>query len=372
MKTKKILSGFISLLIVLSCINISYAAYASVFDESDMEVLKNIYNQNENAELLDWDFNNPLTMDDVEWSNDNGSYQLHALDISGMDITGNIDLSSCNNLEQYNFSNTLINLIVLPAESQTVPEGSFENCSDLISVIISSQDTLIESYAFSGCVSLKCVSNAENIKNIGRNAFNNCSDLVFYSEGISDKYIKDYAELYGFKYSDAAITNVSGYAAIMSDNKEQRVNLIEKKVPYRVGTVCLYDEYGNLIDQVPTDMSGRFDFSNLSIGHPYRLVIDGSSAFPRTVNFIVDSKNYAICEEYNAFGVVICDYDKNGRINATDITCFRSHMGISITKDNFEDCIYDLNCDNYVDELDYSIYRKVHISCPVGPTYIDC
>ena len=59
MKTKKILSGFISLLIVLSVINVTYIVYATDFDESDIETLKNIYNQNENAKVLGWEFNAP-------------------------------------------------------------------------------------------------------------------------------------------------------------------------------------------------------------------------------------------------------------------------------------------------------------------------
>ena len=357
MKIKKTLSGLISLLIVLSVIYISYPAGASSFDESDMEVLKNIYNQNKNAELLDWDFNNPLTMDGVEWSNDNGSYQLHALDISGMDITGIIDLSSCNNLEQYNFSNTLINLIVLPAESQTVPEGSFENCSDLISVIISSQDTLIESYAFSGCVSLKCVSNAENIKSIGRNAFNNCSNVIFYCDEISNSYVNDYADLYGFGYSNSEKIDVYGYAAVMQDGKQQRVNLSEINIPYRVGTAYLYNNSGVLIDKITTDLNGRFDFCDLNIGYSYRVVIDGSSAYPRTIDFIVDSAEFSISEHENAFTMAMCDFMKDGYINVNDYSLLASHSGIRITKDNPEDWIYDLNCDNIVDSKDNQIFN---------------
>ena len=339
------------------------------FNKSDIDILEEVYNTENNSNLLTWDLSNPLSIENVGWGLFEGEYNIISLDLSNIEITGVIDLTDCENLMSYNFSNTLIKSIILPSKSLSVPEKAFENCSNLISVIINNPATSIESYAFSGCVSLKCVSNAENIKSIGRNAFNNCIELAFYSNGISDTYISDYAVAYGFKYCNLNKTDTYGYAGIMSYPNEQRINLLKKRVPYRVGTVCLYDEDGNLIDQVPTDVSGRFDFSNLSIGHSYRLIIDGLSAFPRTVNFIVDSNNYSICEEDNAFGVAICDYCKDGNMNFADTAYYQQHIGISITEDNFEDCIYDLNCDNYVDELDTYIYC-VFLSSR-GPSYAD-
>lgn len=363
----KILTVFLIITIIFNFTIVSYARDTiDYMNPDDLAVIEKIYN--DNSEILDWDIATPLSIENTRWDIFNDKYCLTELDLSNTEINGKADISNCNHIENYSFFNTNINEVILPEHLDFIPQyaftkcsnleyinipqsvnsiekGSFKNCSNLKSVILNSNNTSISSEAFSGCISLECIANANNITSIGRNAFTNCSSLVFYDDGEFNSYIKKYAINMNYPISSTTQSSISGYIAVMTSSKEEK----SRNDPYRAGTAYLYDENNDLIEEQKLDTEGKFSFNNLSIGHKYKIIIDGQFAIARSKYIIVSKNDNYISDKESPLHVVTCDYDKDGYITSSDaLTIFR----MSGNRKEEEIALYDLNGDSYITAAD--------------------
>lgn len=369
---KKFLS--VILILILNTPLLSFADSSLVYDNKDISALQKIYNHNVEA-LNYWNLSNPDEIEEVEWKCINNTYRLVSIDLSDTDISEKIDLSVFDYIEYYNFSNTYINEIVLPNYLDFIPQnafaecsnleyinipqsvnsigkGSFKNCSNLKSVVLNNSNTSISSEAFSGCISLECIINANDISSIGRNAFSNSSKLIFYDNTEASAYIDNYTQNMNYTFSTDTISNAVGYASIMTNGKEQS----SYGYPYKVGIAYLYDENNNLIEQINLDTDGQFSFSNLLIGHKYKLVIDGEFAIARNHSFIVMKENYEINTKDKALPVITCDFNKDGIITNSDAQILFSKCA-SCKPDEVD--LYNLNNDKYITVSDAGVVYSI-------------
>lgn len=361
-----ILTVFLIITIIFNFTIVSYAEETiDYINSDDLGVIEKIYN--DNSEILDWNIDNPLSIENTKWEFINDTYCLVELDLSNTEINGKVDISNCNHIENYSFFNTNINEIILPDHLTFIPQSAFggcsnldyvnipqntksinnnafKNCSSLKSVLLNNCIT-IQSNAFSGCISLESISNANNITSIGRNAFSNCDNLVFYDNNEADSYIKNYTQTMNYSFSSDMISNISGYIAVMTSAKEEK----SRNDPYRAGTAYLYDENNALIEEQKLDTAGKFSFNNLSIGHKYKIIIDGQFAIARSKYIIVSKNDNYISNKESPLHVVTCDYDKDGYITSSDaLTIFQ----MSGSRNEEEIALYDLNGDSYVTAAD--------------------
>lgn len=362
----RILTVFLIITIIFNLTIVSYADETSnCINSNDLTAIEEIYSYN--SQVLDWNIDNPLSIENTNWEFINDTYCLVELDLSNTEINGKVDISNCNHIENYSFFNTNINEIILPEHLDFIPQSAFEgcsnldyvnipqntksinnnafkNCSSLKSVLLNNCIT-IQSNAFSGCISLECISNANNITSIGRNAFSNCDNLVFYDTNEAGSYIKNYTQTMNYSFSSDMISNISGYIAVMTSAQEEK----SRNDPYRAGTAYLYDENNALIEEQKLDTEGKFSFNNLSIGHKYKIIIDGQFAIARSKYIIVSKNDNYISNKESPLHVVTCDYDKDGYITSSDaLTIFR----MSGNRNEEEIALYDLNGDSYVTAAD--------------------
>ena len=365
---KKLLS--LLFIILLNTSLIQSLPNPAVYNDADINALQNIYNHHTTA-LIHWNLSVPEDIEEVEWECIDDVFRVVSLDLSDTDISGNIDLSHFEYIEHYSFSNTNINEIILPEYLNSIPKqafyscgnleyinipqcinkienSAFRNCSNLKSVILNNSDTTISSEAFSGCVSLECIVNANNISSIGRNAFSNCDQLAFYDNDVENVYIKNYTQDMGYTFSTNVISTLAGYVSVMTNGKEQ----ISRGYPYKLGTAYLYDENSTLIEEIQLNSEGQFSFNNLSIGHKYRIVIDGQFAIARDFYVIATQANYTISTKDESLPVITCDFNKDGIITNTDTQILFWKCASS---DPNEKELYDLNGDNVVNVSDAGV-----------------
>lgn len=347
-------------LIVIILISISSIAFAQdniSYNNEDIKTLKNILFETENNDdILNWDITNPNSIDEVEWTKIGDEYYLTSLDLSDLSIDGDINLTNCLHLEECVFSDTNINSIQLPESLANISSNAFKNCSQLQVITINADDTVIGSGAFSGCVSLKSIVNAEKIISISRNAFNNCENLDFYfSESNSNSYIENYAQQYNFDFVNSVISNTYGYVGIMNGYNNTKFDLTELSLPYNCGTVSIYTIDKKFIKTIKIDENGKFNFENLTIGTKYRIVIDGDTAVPREEFFVPITQNYCIAPNTECFGMIVCDYNRDGIVNRNDIQEFLKAYNHNSNDELFDFSIYDFNCDRYCDITDLSL-----------------
>lgn len=346
----------------------------AVYNADDISVLQNIYNHHTTA-LIHWNLSVPEDIEEIEWECIDDVYRVVSLDLSDTDISGRIDLSHFEYIEYYNLSNTTINEIILPEHLNSIPKqafcncgnleyinipqsvnsigkGSFKNCSNLKSVVLNNGNTSISSEAFSGCISLECIINANDISSIGRNTFSNCSKLIFYDNTEASTYINNYTQNMNYTFSTDTISNAVGYVSIMTNGKEQS----SYGYPYKMGIAYLYDENNNLIEQMNLDTNGQFSFSNLLIGHKYKLVIDGEFAIARSHSFIVTRENYEINTKDKALPVITCDFNKDGIITNSDAQILFSKCA-SCKPDEVD--LYNLNNDKYITVSDAGVVYSI-------------
>lgn len=363
----KILTVFLIITIIFNFTIVSYAEETiDYINPDDLAVIEKIYN--DNSEILDWDIATPLSIKNTQWDIFNDKYCLTELDLSNTEIKGKVELSGCNYIENYSFLNTNITEIILPNYLNYIPQSAFEgcsaleyinvpesinsiqsrafkNCTNLKSIILNNNNITISSEVFSGCISLECIVNANNIISIGRNAFSNCDNLVFYDTNEAGSYIKNYTQTMNYSFSSDMISNISGFIAVMTSAQEEK----SRNDPYRAGTAYLNDENNALIEEQKLDTEGKFSFNNLSIGHKYKIIIDGQFAIARSKYIIVSKNDNYISDKESPLHVVTCDYDKDGYITSSDaLTIFR----MSGNRNEEEIALYDLNGDSYITAAD--------------------
>lgn len=375
----KILTCFATILIAIPLLSLSvFADETNNINSDDLAVVEKIYNAN--SGILNWDIENPLSIENIQWCVFDNEYYLTEIDLSGTDIVGEIDLSACTYLDDYSFTNTKIKSIIFPAHMNHIPLSSFEgcmnleyinipvdvemiensafkNCTNLRTVIINSYVDIL-SNAFSGCISLECVTNAFYIDSIGRNAFENCSNLVFYDDDPTDSYIKNYAQSMNYGFSSNMVSNVTGYVSIMNAANEKNSH----GKPYKLGIAYLYDERDVLIKKQQLDEEGKFFFEQLSIGSKYRIVLDGEFAIKRNKYFVASKTDNYISTKEKSIPLITCDFNKDDTVTAVDAeTIYRN-----AASHDEDAALYDLDGDSYVTVSDAGV-----VYATVGFSYDD-
>lgn len=96
-----------------------------------------------------------------------------------------------------------------------------------------------------------------------------------------------------------------------------------------------------------TDEDGSYTIPELKPGN-YTLVISGDTTIAREVALTVSADNAVDYDQINvdAVGVVICDYNQDGKVNTTDATLFTKAATFT-----------DLNADGAVDGKDSALFK---------------
>ncbi len=99
---------------------------------------------------------------------------------AGNKVVKSINIPSGKNplvIEGYTFSNSSLEEIILPENTEYLGEHSFENCKNLKSVKLNSNLKRIEPSTFRNCTALEKIVIPEGIEMIYSNAFNGCTSL---------------------------------------------------------------------------------------------------------------------------------------------------------------------------------------------------
>lgn len=355
MKIKKIISFMITLMIILSIANITAWADEIEYSDNDIQALMEIYNQGENSDYLDWDFDDPESIYEVIWEEmEDGKLHIVSISLSNLEISGTIDLKDCIYLDTVSFSNSNVEMVVLPNSIESLNSTSFSNCSSLIFVELNSDEIAVGRNAFSGCINLRTLLNTDSIINIGPNAFNNCSKVKFYGDTKSN-YAYTYARENRINFSTNKTVTAYCYVGIMMNKQSDTVDLTNGGIPYHTGYIDT--EYGTCF----ADSYGRIDI-DIDLGSRQSVVIDGATALSREALFLIPYNNYEINSQSNAIGIIVCDYVQDGYINAKDFAALVKY-NVGSTSENY---CYDLDgnglISDYEKEYFYEFYT-LNVKC---------
>lgn len=187
-------------------------------------------------------------------------------------------------------------------------------------------------------------------------AFSNDPNETFveatYEDGYDDCYVLDTSISTSFKtypmtvdYSPYFIVtefNINGMITVATDTQGTASEAFLSGIKVSVDGTDI---------EVVTDENGYYTLPELTAGE-YDLTISGSTTFDRNVKLIVDSSK-ADYDQINvdSVGVVIADYNKDGRVNSTDTVVFCD--GIYVYN------VYcDYNSDGIVDETDANAFKS--------------
>lgn len=99
-------------------------------------------------------------------------------------IKANASWADENQREDFNIVNNVLisykgkdKSVVIPSNVTIIGESAFEGCENLLKVTLSNKLTLLNSYMFTGCVSLKDIIIPDSITNMGEAVFENCTNL---------------------------------------------------------------------------------------------------------------------------------------------------------------------------------------------------
>ena len=141
------------------------------FDEAEREALLNFFSIGSNAELLGWDWDFPGSWDGVTWTPDeDGVYRVNKLDFSDIAVTGDLDLTGFDYLEDFMFSGTGLDSVTLPDCVTRVPDYAFYN-STVSEVNLCEGVTTIGEMAFAYCDKLQLAVLPSTVSRVMDKAF---------------------------------------------------------------------------------------------------------------------------------------------------------------------------------------------------------
>ena len=140
----------------------------------------------------------------------NPLYNAHKLYLNNELVTGLVIPDSARCIESYAFSGcTSLKSITIPDSVTIIGEFAFAGCTELTSVEIPDSVTIIVDSAFSGCTELTSVTIPDSVTSIGNNSFGyeydvdngyqKISDFTIYGEPNSEA--QRYAEENGFSFN---------------------------------------------------------------------------------------------------------------------------------------------------------------------------
>ena len=158
--------------------NQNIGADEECFDTHEREVLIDFLSTGSNAEILGWDWNWPGTWDGIIWTKDEeGTYRVNKVDFTELPVTGSLDLTGFDYLEDFHFSGTELESITLPDCITSIPAFAFYN-SSVESVSLADGLTSIKEQAFAFCKNLKTIVLPATVTCIEAAAFQSCDSLT--------------------------------------------------------------------------------------------------------------------------------------------------------------------------------------------------
>lgn len=155
-----------------------------MFNQNECNELIAFLNTGSNAEVLGWDWNWPGTWNGIVWTKADDQYRVSKIDFSDRDVCGEIDLSSFDYLDTFDFSGSQIESVILPSCITKIPEYAFYN-SAIKYIHMNEGVTNIEKFAFAHCKNLNTVVLPKTITKVLDNAFyesKSLKNLVFMGD----------------------------------------------------------------------------------------------------------------------------------------------------------------------------------------------
>lgn len=314
----------------------------SSFDTDDYNILVDFANQSNNQDLLNWDLTTPGNWNEVNWikNAETGKYMLLDCYFDCLDVSGNLDLTSCDAMETISISGSNISTISLPP--MDVDDYAFYDCKKLEAVILTGGSSIGES-AFKFCPVLQGVYIPDSINSISQTAFEGLQNVTV--AGNSNSYAESYCSSNGIPFEP-------GYF-ICGNIVTKENNSVTYEYCYPVedvsvsGTTAVTDQYGYFV--IFGLSEGEYSYSlNYDYGYDLSLdaVIDNSPAIITT-----------------PIGMVSFDWNNDGYINAKDYSMLIRQINGENT--GIDAKYYDINKDGIVNRDDWIFAQKFFLTADI-------
>lgn len=314
----------------------------SSFDTDDYNILVDFANQLNNQDLLNWDLTTPGNWNEVNWikNAETGKYMLLDCYFDCLDVSGNLDLTSCDAMETISISGSNISTISLPP--MDVDDYAFYDCKKLEAVILTGGSSIGES-AFKFCPVLQGVYIPDSITSISQTAFEGLQNVTV--AGNSNSYAESYCSSNGIPFEP-------GYF-ICGNIVTKENNSVTYEYCYPVedvsvsGTTAVTDQYGYFV--IFGLSEGEYSYSlNYDYGYDLSLdaVIDNSPAIITT-----------------PIGMVSFDWNNDGYINAKDYSMLIRQINGENT--GIDAKYYDINKDGVVNRDDWIFAQKFFLTADI-------
>lgn len=223
------------------------------YNSSELNTLHSFVNSNVNAQILNWDLNDPSTWTGITWNEDGN---VEGIDLSFKNLSGSLDLSNFSSLKKLDITgNNLTSL-------------NLDNCSSLEELDCSFNK--LTSLDLSDCTNLKSVICCYNFLDTheGSTLYNKLDDLMFsdcyvnyYPQSVPDNATFDTTELNALKTfantnnNNTALNWLDGSGNIDTEELQNNVLFEYDGSKHRVVAIDISD----------LDVSGALDLTSLSL-----------------------------------------------------------------------------------------------------------
>ncbi len=223
------------------------------YNSLELNTLYSFVNSNENAQILNWDLDDPSTWTGITW-NANGN--VENIDLSFKNLSGSLDLSNFSSLKKLNVTGNNLTSVNL------------DNCSSLEELDCSFNK--LTSLDLSDCTNLKSVICCYNYLDTheGSTLYNKLDDLMFsdcyvnyYPQSVPDNATFDTTELNALKTfantnnNNTALNWLDGSGNIDTEELQNNVLFEYDGSKHRVVAIDISD----------LDVSGALDLTSLSL-----------------------------------------------------------------------------------------------------------
>lgn len=148
------------------------------FDANERTALLRLLYTGVNASILGWTEEKPGDWFGVVWVPDeSGIYRVNKLNFGLLPLTGVLDLTGFDYLEDFDFSGSQLESVILPDSVAAIPDYAFAD-SSLESVTLPEGVASIGENAFAGCTALRTLLLPATLQSVGDGAFRGCSALT--------------------------------------------------------------------------------------------------------------------------------------------------------------------------------------------------
>lgn len=184
--------------------NQNIGADEETFDAHEREVLISFMSTGSNAEALGWDWNWPGTWEGIIWTKDEeGTFRVNRIDFAELPVTGALDLTGFDYLEDFNFSGTDLESVTLPDCITSIPAYAFYN-SAVETVYLCDGVTSVKERAFAYCKNLRTIVLPSTVTDMEYAAFYGCSALE-HAVFLGDEPLEVGADIFSGSSSTFAI-----------------------------------------------------------------------------------------------------------------------------------------------------------------------